>query len=324
MAHEAFKTKYQHVNIIETPAILQDVSSDKIELAKHNIEQLFDTLPEYQKTILNQLGLTVRLGHGRNATKRERINFVQKRFSTFDSPVPISIALDVMFFSSFEYTPGVPLDDRQRNCETKLFEEAAHGVFMRYTATLLQEAAWQDLRGENSTRDWLLNSSRIYSSYQTPEGLFAKAALSTYEARASESEYTTSKNELAYEMVPEIILCRHYLYAAQKYGRQNLFSRRDVQGLLDECSEIFQDIPDEEMKDAVDLALETAFPRSYPIFKAYEQRLIAQAEDIKRDPESYPIMSEMNNTEQLRILFRKRPNKWDIFDPPLNLSHRRE
>jgi hypothetical protein len=62
------------------------------------------------------------------------------------------------------------------------------------------------------------------------------------------------------------------------------------------------------MKIFTDSILTQIFPHTYPIYVAYDNKLIEQAADIKRDPSSYPVLNRMGS---LTYLQKMRHSKWN-------------
>jgi hypothetical protein len=302
-----FKTNYPHITFTDVKSFHLD--DDTIKRATHNFECLFEELPEEQRIILNQLGLQVKWGKGHQHNGLEwRVHSTVEKFLHRNTPMPVSIRLDAVSFSDFDYEKHDIKNDQKRHAQAILRETAAHVVFHRidHSPEWIKRVAMDwNMRNDNHSFNRLLMSFRYFIA--TPEG--GKAPLQQYyeEAAARNPKMPNYPyHVLAYEWPAEIMHCRDFLWAANQYGWKEMFAN-PAQHSLNHYNESVRERGDAKTEDLIHARLSRQFPNTYHIFLEYEDRLKKQAAEIKKDPDAFPVPTEMGMWSQLK----SRPNKWN-------------
>jgi hypothetical protein len=317
-----FSETFPHVVFEDN--LVQDLAPEQHVQAIDNIQKLLLNLPKYKRIILNQQGMQVIAMDGLNGIRTYYQNWAQRFLSSSHTVLPTELALDFKRFYEFKYDSSKPWNDNQRHAEQIINEEVTHGLCMRLANSKLwinavlddfDKSIIENNKQATILRNALLNASRKYYSFEEENGVFRKCDLANYIAIANHSMPQTetslgtefvvprdriSIQDLADEIPAEIEHIRNFLRASKKYGGQKNF-RDDVQMSLDLFyNGKLKDVPAAQVDDYIDKVMGSIFPKTYPIFRDYEARLVEQAKNIEHDPSHYPVPSKINSWEFIR------------------------
>lgn len=270
-----------------------NVAPESIELAKRNIELLFDRLPKYMRLLLQHIGGEIYLNEQGDNDTRSHFN-VNAEYNT-----PFNIRLSLEQFSSFEFNELDP-SQAQRWAASTLKEECFHALQPPYRregmnkfAQDFYDAIYRDLNIENKLRNKLEIGDR-HLTRQPDDGEFVrtKTFLKDYRKKA----FTGGKRDKADAMGGwKGWLYHQLLNSLDPTGEEHAeimseasveFSRlRDfiVEGKELKGKPSFEWLDKFKLEGDVDDIMEKAFPHSYKLFKQYEALLEEKAEMVERE-----------------------------------------